>query len=201
MAVGPRAAARGLDLRSVPRNPGWLVAALLAGYAWFATLDWNVPYPGALPFGPLWIAATAAVIGLWVATGRPLTPVAAIALGAVAAMTLTDVSYLATQGLRDLHLYLRAGQHYLEGAPVYLDALFTQRPADLADYPPAADEPDQAACGGTERRLVVDDEDSPGRVAGRGAVRLLLHGDPHPPSLGVRHTADQGRQPAHARGC
>jgi hypothetical protein len=129
------AGARGLDLRSVPRNPGWLVAALLAGYAWFATVDWNVPYPGALPFGPLWIAATAAVMSLWVATGRPLTPVAAIALGAVAAMTLTDVSYLATQGLRDLHLYLRAGQHYLDGVPVYLDALFTQRPADLADYP------------------------------------------------------------------
>ena len=50
-------------------------------------------------------------------------------------MTLTDVSYLASQGLRDLHLYLRAGQHFLDGRPVYLDALFTTRPADLADYP------------------------------------------------------------------
>jgi glycosyl transferase family 87 len=94
-----------------------------------------VPYPGALPFGPLWVAATAALIALWVVTGRALTPVAAIALGVVAAMTLTDVSYLATQGLRDLHLYLRAGEQFLDGRPVYLDALFTSRPADLADYP------------------------------------------------------------------
>jgi glycosyl transferase family 87 len=94
-----------------------------------------VPYPGALPFGPLWVAATGALIALWAVSRRPLTPVAAIALGAVAAMALTDISYLATQGLRDLHLYLRAGEHFLDGRPVYLDALFTSRPADLADYP------------------------------------------------------------------
>jgi hypothetical protein len=125
----------GRALRGLIRNPGWLVAAVLAGYVWFATVDWNVPYPGALPFGPLWVGATAAIIGLWVAMGRALTATVAIALGAVVAMTLTDVSYLATQGLRDLHLYVRAGQHYLEGAPVYLEGLFTSRPADLADYP------------------------------------------------------------------
>lgn len=125
----------GRALRALIRNPAWLVPVVLAGYVWFATVDWNVPYPGALPFGPLWMAATAAVLGLWVATGRALTAVVAIAFGAVAAMTLTDVSYLATQGLRDLHLYVRAGQHYLEGAPVYLEGLFTSRPVNLADYP------------------------------------------------------------------
>src|SRR6267142_997800 len=118
-----------------PERRGWLVGAALAAYVWFATVEWNVPYPGAVPFGPLWVAATIAVISLWVVTGRGLTAVSAIAIGAVAAMTLTDISYLATQGLRDLHLYLRAGQHYLEGAPVYLDALFTTRPFDLANYP------------------------------------------------------------------
>ncbi|HKG56596.1 MAG TPA: glycosyltransferase 87 family protein, partial [Candidatus Limnocylindrales bacterium] len=94
-----------------------------------------MPYPGAVPFGPLWAGATAALVTMWLASRRRLGAVVAIALGAVAAMALTDVSYLATQGLRDLHLYVRAGEHFLDGRPVYIDSLFTQRPADLADYP------------------------------------------------------------------
>jgi hypothetical protein len=109
---------------------------VLGAYIWYATRLWNVPDEDALPFWPLWVGATAALAGAWVALAkRRLTPVAAIAIGSVAAMLLTDISYLATQGLRDLHLYLRAGQHFLEGSPVYLQALFTERPADLADYP------------------------------------------------------------------
>ncbi|HEY0443206.1 MAG TPA: glycosyltransferase 87 family protein, partial [Candidatus Limnocylindrales bacterium] len=107
----------------------------VAAYILFATIDWNVPYPGALPFGPLWAGATVAIVGLWIATRHRASALHLVAMGAVAAMALTDVSYLATQGLRDLHLYLRAGQHFLDGSPVYLDRLFTQRPADLADYP------------------------------------------------------------------
>jgi hypothetical protein len=120
---------------ALTRLAGWPLVAGLAAYVLFATRDWNVPEPGALPFGPLWAAATAAVLGLWVALRRPPTAVAAMAIGALVAMALTDVSYLATQGLRDLHLYLRAGERFAAGEPVYLDALFTERPDDLADYP------------------------------------------------------------------
>jgi hypothetical protein len=116
--------------------PTWALAAVLAAYIWYATRLWNVPDEDSLPFWPLWVGATAALGGAWIVIARRrLTPVAAIAIGSVAAMLLTDISYLATQGLRDLHLYLRAGQHFLEGSPVYLQALFTERPADLADYP------------------------------------------------------------------
>jgi hypothetical protein len=115
---------------------GWGLAAILAAYIWFATRLWNVPEPGALPFWPLWLGATGALLAGWVViVRRRLTPLAGIAIGAVTAMLLTDISYLATQGLRDLHLYVRAGEHFLAGRPVYLDGLFTERPADLADYP------------------------------------------------------------------
>ncbi len=114
---------------------GWLVAAVLALYIWGATATWNVPDPDSLPFRPLWAGGTLAALLLWLATKRRLSAVAAIALGSVVAMALTDVSYLATQGLRDLGLYLRAGERFLAGQPVYLDALFTTRPADLSLYP------------------------------------------------------------------
>jgi hypothetical protein len=120
---------------ALTRLAGWPLAAALASYLLFATRDWNVPEPGALPFGPLWLAGTAAGLGLRAGLRRPTSPVAAIAIGALVAMALTDVSYLATQGLRDLHLYLRAGERFAAGEPVYLDALFTRRPDDLADYP------------------------------------------------------------------
>jgi hypothetical protein len=132
---GPFLTARAIDLLRGDRG-GWALAAVLAGYIWYATRLWNVPEPGALPFWPLWLGATTALSAAWLLIARRrLTPVAAIALGSVSAMLLTDVSYLATQGLRDLHLYVRAGDHFLTGQPVYLEGLFTERPADLADYP------------------------------------------------------------------
>lgn len=114
---------------------GWLLAAGLAAYIVGATLAWNVPEPGAVPFGPLWAGGTAAGILTWWAVRRRVSPVAAIAVGALVAMALTDVSYLATQGLRDLHLYLAAGERFAAGEPVYLDRLFTDRPDDLTRYP------------------------------------------------------------------
>jgi len=114
---------------------GWALAAALGYYIWYATRLWNVPDRDAVPFGPLWIAGTSAALALWLATGRRLTPLATIALGSVVAMLLTDVSYGATQALRDLHLYVRAGEHFLTGQPVYLLGLFTERPTDLANYP------------------------------------------------------------------
>jgi hypothetical protein len=115
---------------------GWGLAAVLAAYIWYATREWNVPDPEALPFWPLWVGATLALIAVWrFGLRRPLGPLAAIAIGALVAMVLTDISYLATQGLRDLHLYTRAGDRFLAGQPVYLEGLFIERPADLADYP------------------------------------------------------------------
>jgi hypothetical protein len=116
-------------------RPGWLLATVLAAYIWYATIDWDVPSPGWVPFGPLWAAVTIGFIAVWRVAGRSLTPVAAMALGSIAAMTLTDVAYSASQNLRDLHIYVTAGSHFLDGQGVYLSQLLTQRPADLSTYP------------------------------------------------------------------
>src|SRR6266540_2036864 len=58
-----------------------------------------------------------------------------MAVSAAVGMVLTDVTSFWSQGLRDWHLYLKAGMHFLEGGPVYIHALFTMRPDDLTNYP------------------------------------------------------------------
>jgi hypothetical protein len=114
---------------------GWALAVILAGYIFNATIDWEVPQPGGIRFGPLWLAVTiVAGIG-WIATGRKLSAIAAMALGSIVAMILTDITFIVGQNLRDLHLYLHAGQHFLDGDRVYLDRPFTVRPVDLSNFP------------------------------------------------------------------
>ena len=100
-----------------------------------------------MPIGPgvaywkAWISLAAA--GVLVASlasrrlrpARPwLRPVEVAAVLALAAMVLTDLT-MAWQPLRDLGIYLKAGQHYVAGAPLYLQAAVTERPADLSNYP------------------------------------------------------------------
>jgi hypothetical protein len=120
---------------TLSRLAGWPLAAVLAGYVLYATRDWDVPAPGATDFGPLWIALTAGALAALALSGRRPTPLGAIALGALAAMVLTDVSYLASQNLRDLHLYLNAGERFAAGQAVYLERPLTARPEDLSLYP------------------------------------------------------------------
>jgi hypothetical protein len=114
---------------------GWALPALLGAYVLYATIDWEVPQPGGIRFGPLWLAATVAVAGGWAISRRRVSPVTLLAIGSVVAMVLTDITSIVGQNLRDLHLYVRAGEHFLRGDAVYLDRLFTARPADLSTYP------------------------------------------------------------------
>jgi hypothetical protein len=60
--------------------------------------------------------------------------VEAAAVLALAAMVLTDLT-MTYQPLRDLGIYLKAGHHFLDGVPVYLQSPMTERPADLTNYP------------------------------------------------------------------
>jgi hypothetical protein len=72
--------------------------------------------------------------GWWWRVGRP-SAVAVMAASAVVGMVLTDVTTFWSQGLRDWHLYLKAGTNFLEGSAVYIHALFRVRPDDLTNYP------------------------------------------------------------------
>jgi hypothetical protein len=120
---------------AVVRAGPWVLVVLLGIYILNATVDWEVPQPGGIRFGPLWLGATIVAVLAWLASGRPTTPVALMAMGSVVGMVLTDVTSVWSQNLRDLHLYVRAGDHFLRGQQIYLDWLFTIRPADLSNYP------------------------------------------------------------------
>ncbi len=124
--------------------PGWLAALAAAGYILAATVYWRVPDPTGIPFWLLWIPlAGLGLAGLVVArrgqpaegalTRRHLRPVEALAVGAVSAMLLTDAA--AGQPLRDLGIYLHAGEHFLAGQPVYLSGLIRAVPTDRTLYP------------------------------------------------------------------
>jgi hypothetical protein len=126
---------------SLEGRGGWLAVGLLGAYLIWNARDRNVPLGSGVEYLPAWIivAAVALLAGSLVARrlrpSRPwLRPVEAAAILAVVAMVLTDLT-MTYQPLRDLGIYLKAGQHYLAGAPVYLQAPMTARPVDLTNYP------------------------------------------------------------------
>ncbi len=116
-------------------RPGWLLVAALVGYILLATLGWEVPRPGGVPFGIVWTISALVGGAAWGWRMRKVRPIDALAVVAITAMAVTDVTTLATQPLRDLGLYLKAGERFLDGVPVYLQAVLRERPADLTDYP------------------------------------------------------------------
>lgn len=116
-------------------RPGWVLAAGLAGYILFATLDWRLPNAQGIPFGPAWATlAGAGVLGARFVRRR-WEPLVVLAAAVVAAALLTDLTQFWGQPLRDLGIYLKAGERFSAGATVYLTGLVTARPADLTDYP------------------------------------------------------------------
>ncbi|MFI5226362.1 MAG: glycosyltransferase 87 family protein [Candidatus Limnocylindrales bacterium] len=113
----------------------WLLPIAFTAYVGVATRDWHVPAEGYAPFFPLWVGGSVIALAAWWGLRRHLTALETLAIGVVVAMVLTDVTTFWTQGLRDLHLYVKAGSHFAAGQPVYLQSLLTVRPADLSDYP------------------------------------------------------------------
>jgi hypothetical protein len=120
---------------------GWLLVALFSAEVVVVTRTtdvyggWGIPYWGA------WLvvaAATIAVASLLVAHLRPsaprLRPVEVLALLVVVAMVLTDVS-MAWEPLRDLGIYLKAGEHFRDGSAVYMQTPMTVQPIDRTNYP------------------------------------------------------------------
>ncbi|HEX5588768.1 MAG TPA: glycosyltransferase 87 family protein [Candidatus Limnocylindrales bacterium] len=126
----------------------WVVAALgvaaaiLPAAGWGVPDDRGVPYPVALAAG---IAAAVALLAAWrlrgERTGRrgsggpPVGPLEALALVTGVAAVLGVLTILPSQPLRDLGVYLRAGEAFAAGEPVYLDRLIQAVPADRTAYP------------------------------------------------------------------
>jgi len=120
---------------AIRRAAAWLLPAALSAYILYATRDWHVPAAEGVPFGSTWaVLVAAALAAWWWRISRP-SAVAVMAACAMVGMVLTDVTTFWSQGLRDWHLYLKAGTHFLEGGAVYIHALFTVRPDDLTNYP------------------------------------------------------------------
>lgn len=115
---------------------GWLAPVALLIWVAVLTRTWGFPDQQGLPFTPLWAAAVAFGVAVVTAVRRgqpgPFEVLAAIAF---VTMALYDLTIVPTQVLRDLHLYLKAGEHWLAGGPVYLDRLLTVVPPDRSDYP------------------------------------------------------------------
>lgn len=125
-------------LRSGPgrgRRSDWLAVGVLVVYILVAVYDWRLPTRDGMSFGPVWAilaAATFLVLRLW--RGR-LEPLDALIASTAAAALLTDLVQFNGQALRDLGIYLKAGEHFAAGAPVYLQAIVTEAPVDKTTYP------------------------------------------------------------------
>jgi hypothetical protein len=130
-------------LRHLPLDGkgGWLLVAFFAAEVLIVTRTTGFPNGSGAPYWAVWPLAAAAVLlaaSLFAARFRPtaprLRPVEAMAILAVTAMVMTDIT-MAWQPMRDLGIYLKAGQHFLAGSPVYLQSPLTVQPVDLTEYP------------------------------------------------------------------
>lgn len=142
MPVDPRApmaslpASLGMAELDLPRpTRAWILPVALVVYVMFVTLTWRLPDQRGLPFPPIWFVTMLISITVWQRFRGSIGPIEATGIVVVSAMLLTDLTLFRTQAMRDLELYLKAGERFLEGAPVYMTAVLTERPADLSNYP------------------------------------------------------------------
>lgn len=132
--------ARSAGLTSV--GPGtWLLVAVLAAEVVVVTRSTDFPNGSGVPYWGVWlvgVVAALAVASVLVANLRPSAPrlshVEVLAILAIVAMALTDVT-MAWQPLRDLGIYLKAGEHFRDGSAVYLQTPLTVQPLDRTNYP------------------------------------------------------------------
>jgi hypothetical protein len=122
-------------VRLVAADRRWLVPLALTAYVLATTWTWEFPNWQGIPFPPVWLGAVVAALVTWRRLRRAVGPIEVAAIVAAAAMVTTDVTMFWTQPLRDLALYLKAGEAWLEGRAVYATVPLAQQPADLSDYP------------------------------------------------------------------
>jgi glycosyl transferase family 87 len=113
----------------------WLLPIGLALYVPWASWSWNFPDQHGIPFNWVWFGVAGTTLLVWQRRRAALDPITAAAIVAITAMIVNDMTLFWSQGLRDLALYLRAGDHWLSGTAVYLNAPLAVVPGQPSDYP------------------------------------------------------------------
>ncbi len=131
----PEPLAGSAAVRAIAADRRWLVALALAIYVLGTTWTWEFPNWQGIPFPPVWLGVAVVTLAAWRVRGRELGPVPVAAIVAVTAMLTTDVTLFWSQPLRDLMLYVKAGDAWASGAPVYATVPLVQKPDDLSNYP------------------------------------------------------------------
>ncbi len=121
-------------LRGFAGDRRWLLPIGLALYVPWASWGWNFPDEHGIPFNWVWLGVAGTTLLVWQRRAA-LDPITAAAIVVIAAMLVNDVTLFWSQGLRDFELYMKAGERWLSGAPVYLDVPLAILPADPSNYP------------------------------------------------------------------
>ncbi len=117
------------------RDLRWLLAAAVTAYVLYITRNWRFPASNGVTFPGLWAGLVVGSSVVWrVARGR-FGQVEFLVVLAVWGMVLGDITQFWSQAFRDLHIYVKAGERFLAGEPVYMTDLLTKRPDDLSNYP------------------------------------------------------------------
>jgi hypothetical protein len=117
------------------RDLRWLLAVAVTAYVLYITRNWRFPTSNGVTFPGLWAVLVVGSSVVWrLARGR-LGPVEFLAVLAAWGMVLGDVTQFWSQAFRDLHIYVKAGEHFLDGEPVYMTEVLRTRPDDLSNYP------------------------------------------------------------------
>src|SRR5438874_2255601 len=117
------------------RDLRWLLVVAVTAYLLYITRNWRFPNSSGISFPGLWAALVVGSCIAWrVARGR-FGPIEYLALLAAWGMVLGDVTQFWSQAFRDLHIYVKAGEHFLDGQPIYMTEILRQRPDDLSNYP------------------------------------------------------------------
>jgi len=122
-------------LRPIADDRRWLLPLGLAAYVPWATWSWNFPDQQGIPFNWVWLSVATVTLVVWRRRRGALDPIAAAAIVAITAMLVNDVTLFWSQALRDLALYIKAGDRWLAGAPVYLNLPIAVVPDDPSNYP------------------------------------------------------------------